>query len=78
MCSAVYPHIDHVTAVEIVVDFAWMRLILKGFRRWVVVLLVSFLSVFRALIHPPNLPTRWQSIIACVYDRHSAPRKGHP
>jgi uncharacterized protein (DUF486 family) len=58
MSSAVCPHIDHVTAVNIVVDFAWMGLILKGFRRWVVVLLVSFLAVFRALSHSPNSPAR--------------------
>jgi hypothetical protein len=54
MCSAVCPHIDHVSTVDIVVDFAWMCLILKGFRRWAVVLLVSFLAVFRALSHSPN------------------------
>jgi hypothetical protein len=55
----VYPHIDRVSAVDIVGDFAWMRLILKGFRRWAVVLLVSFLAVFRALSHSPNSPARW-------------------
>ena len=55
MGSAVYPHIDHVTAVDIVVDFAWMGLILEGFRRWAVVLLVSFLAVFRALSHVAQL-----------------------
>jgi hypothetical protein len=57
MGSAVYPHIDHVSAVGIVVDFAWMCLILKGFRRLAVVLLVSFPAVFRPLSHSPNSPT---------------------
>ena len=58
MSSAVYPHIDHVSAVDIVVDFAWVGLILKGFRRWAVVLFVSFLAVFRTLSHSPNSPAR--------------------
>jgi hypothetical protein len=31
-----------------------MGLILKGLRRWTVVLSVSFLTVFRALSHAPN------------------------
>ena len=34
MRSAVDSHIDHVSAVGIVVGFAWLCLILKGFRRW--------------------------------------------
>jgi hypothetical protein len=58
MCAAVYSHIDHVSAVDIAVGFAWMCLILKGFRRWAVALLVSFLAVFRALSHPLNSLTR--------------------
>ena len=77
MRSAVYSHIDHVSAVDIVVGFAWMCLILKGFRRWAVALLVSFLTVFRALSHALNSLTRCQPIIACVYERHSSPQKGH-
>jgi hypothetical protein len=56
MSSAVCPHIDRVSAVDIVVDFAWMCLIPEGFRRRAVVLLVSFLAVFRALSHSPNSP----------------------
>jgi hypothetical protein len=78
MCSAIYPHIDHVTAVDIVVDAAWMCLTLKSFRRGAVVLLVSFLAVFRALSHAPNLSVRSSSTIACVYNRHRSPRKQHP
>jgi hypothetical protein len=77
MCSAVYPHIDHVSAVDIVVDFAWLCLILKGFRRRAVALFVSFLAVFRALSHSLDSPTRCHLIIACVYERHSSPQKGH-
>jgi hypothetical protein len=64
------------TAVDIVVDFAWMCL--KGFHRWAVVLLVSFLAVFRALSHSPNSSARWYAIIARVYDRHSSLWKRHP
>ncbi len=78
MGSAVCAHIDHITAVDIVVDFAWMCLILNGFRRGAVVLLVSFRAVFRALSHSPNSPARWYAIIAWVYDLHGRPRKGHP
>jgi hypothetical protein len=59
MGSAVCAYIDHVTAVDIVVDFAWLCLILKGFRRGAVVLLVSFLAVFRALSHASNSPARY-------------------
>ena len=77
MGSAVYPHRDHVSAEDIVVDFAWLRLILKGFRRRAVVLLVSLLAVFRALSHALNSPTRGHPIIACVYERHSSPQQGH-
>jgi hypothetical protein len=78
MRSAVYTHIDHVSAIDIAVGFAWMCLILKGFRRWAVVLLVSFLAVFRALSHVSNLPVRSSLIIAYMYDRHRSPRKEHP
>jgi hypothetical protein len=35
-----------------------MCLILKRFRRWAVVLFVSFLAVFRALGHLSNSPAR--------------------
>jgi hypothetical protein len=31
-----------------------MYLLLKGCRRWAIILLVSFLAVFRALSHSPN------------------------
>jgi hypothetical protein len=77
MRSATYSHIDHVSAVDIVVGFAWMCLILRGFRRLAVALLVSFLTAFRALSHALNSLTRCQPIIACVYERHSSPQKGH-
>ena len=77
MRSAVYSHIDHVSAVGIVVDFAWLCLILKGFRRWAVALLVSFVAVFRALSHALNSLTTCHPSIACVHERHSSPQKGH-
>jgi hypothetical protein len=84
MRSAVYSHIDYVSAVGIVVDFAWLCLILKGLRRGAVALLVSFLAVFRALSHALNSLTTCHliitcvyEIITCVYERHSSPKKGY-
>jgi hypothetical protein len=77
MRSAVYSHIDHLSAVGILVDFAWLCLMLKGLRRWAVTRLVSFLSVFCALSHALNSLTPCQPIIICVYERHSSLPKGH-
>jgi hypothetical protein len=77
MRSAVYSHIDQVSAVGIVVYFAWLCLILKGLRRGAVALLVSFLAVFRALSHALNSLTTCHLIITCVYERHSSPKKGY-
>ena len=56
MGSAVRPNIDHIPAVDILVDFAGMFPVLEGFRRWTVFLLVSLLSMFRALSHAPISP----------------------
>ena len=51
MGSTVRPNIDHVPAIDILVDLAGMFPVLEGFRRWAVLLLVSLLSMFRALSH---------------------------
>jgi hypothetical protein len=64
MGSAVRPNIDHVSTVNILVDFAGMFPVQEGFRRWTVLLLVSLLSMFRALSHAPNSPVGFLSIIA--------------
>jgi len=58
MGATVRTNIDQVPAVNILVDFAWIVPILACFCRRVVVLLVSFLSMFRALRHAPDSPTR--------------------
>jgi hypothetical protein len=57
MRSAVCAHIDHVSTIDIVVDFTRVCPILKGFRRGAVVLFMSLLAVFRALSHSPNSPS---------------------
>jgi hypothetical protein len=56
MGSAMRPNIDHVPAVDILVDFAGIFAVLEGFHRWAVILLVSLLPMFRALRHAPNSP----------------------
>jgi hypothetical protein len=56
MGSAVRPNINHVPAVDILVHFAGMFPVLEGFRCWAVLLLVSLLSMSRALSHAPNSP----------------------
>jgi hypothetical protein len=76
MRSAVYSHIDHVSAVGIVVDFAWLCLILKGFSHGAVPLLVSFLVVFRALSHALNSLVTCHLMITGLYERHSSPQTG--
>jgi hypothetical protein len=44
MGAAVRPNIDHIPAVDILIDFAGMFPILEGFRRWAVLLSVSLLE----------------------------------
>jgi len=56
MGSAVRSIINHVPAIDILVHFAGMFPVLEGFRRWVVLLPVSLLSMFRTLSHAPNSP----------------------
>jgi hypothetical protein len=73
MRSAVYSHIDHIPAVDMMVDLARLPLFLKGLRRRAVALSVSFPAVCCAL----SSRTRRQPIIACVYERHSSPQQGH-
>ena len=57
--AAAYPNMDCVSAIDISVDLAGIVPILKGFCCWAVILLVSFLSVFRALRHLHNSLARW-------------------
>jgi hypothetical protein len=59
VCSTVSPNIDRVPAVDILVDFARIFTILQCFCCWAVLLLVSFLSVFRALRHSPHSSARY-------------------
>jgi hypothetical protein len=56
MCSAIRTYINCVPTVDILIDFAWIVPILECFCRWAVVLLVSLLSVFRALRHSLHCP----------------------
>jgi hypothetical protein len=59
VCSTASLNIDRVPAVGILVDFARIFTILKCFCCWAVVLLMSFLSVFRALRYSPHSPARY-------------------
>jgi hypothetical protein len=56
MGSAMRSNIDHVPAVDILVYFAGMVPVLEDLRRGAVLLLVSLLSMVRALSHVPNPP----------------------
>ena len=56
MGAAVRANINHVPTVDILVHFAGMFPVLEGFRRWAVLLVVSLLSMFRALSHALNSP----------------------
>ena len=58
MGSTLRPNINHILAVDILVDFAGIFPVLESFRCWAIILLVSLLPVFRALRHAPNLPMR--------------------
>ena len=58
VCAAIHANIDRVPAVNILIDLAWIVPILECFRRWAVVLLVSFLPMFRTLRHASDSPTR--------------------
>jgi hypothetical protein len=56
MGAALRANIDHVPAVDILVHFTGMFPVLEGFRRGAVLLVVSLLSMVRALSHAPNSP----------------------
>jgi len=51
MCAAVHSYIDQVATLDVLIDFAGGVPICECLCRWAIVLLVSFLSVFRTLAH---------------------------
>jgi hypothetical protein len=59
MGSTVSPNVDRAPTVDILVDLTRVFTVLKGFCCWAVVLLMSFLSVFRALRHSPRSRARY-------------------
>ncbi len=57
MGAAIWPYINQVTTIDILIDFAWMLAISESFRRRPVVLAMSILTMLCAFrhLHPSSL-----------------------